>query len=121
MDYDTAFVNLDLVKGKGELKFISTTSDGGPNIDAFGFSVDHVCRANDDNGEVAMGLRGKRLLLPSGGPAHVSVYDMTGRLVAPKRVEISSHCCDISPGCLGGFYQFHHPYRRRFCRLHLQG
>ena len=85
--YDTAFVNLDLVKGKGELKFISTTSDGGPNIDAFGFSVDHICRANDDNCEVAMGLRGERLQLPSGGLAHVSVYDMTGRLVAQKHVK----------------------------------
>lgn len=91
--YDTAFVNLDLVKGKGELKFISTTSDGGPNIDAFGFSVDHICRANDDNCEVAMGLRGERLQLPSGGPAHVSVYDMTGRLVAQKHVK---NATDIS-------------------------
>lgn len=91
--YDTAFVNLDLVKGKGKLKFISTTSDGGPNIDAFGFSVDHICRANDDNCEVAMGLRGERLQLPSGGLAHVSVYDMTGRLVAQKHVK---NATDIS-------------------------
>ena len=86
-NYDTAFVNLDLVKGKGELKFISTTSDGGPNIDAFGFSVDNICRANDDNCEVVMGLRSEKLQLPSEGPALVSVYDMTGRLVAQKRVE----------------------------------
>ena len=40
-----------------------------------------------------MGLRGERLQLPSGGPAHVSVYDMTGRLVAQKHVE---NATDIS-------------------------
>lgn len=92
-NYDTVFVNLDLVKGKGELKFISTTSDGGPNIDAFGFSVDNICRANDDNCEVVMGLRSEKLQLPSEGPALVSVYDMTGRLVAQKHVE---NVADIS-------------------------
>lgn len=42
--WDTAYVDVDLVNGESQMKIISMTSDGGPNIDAFAFSVDGVKR-----------------------------------------------------------------------------
>ena len=45
--WDTAYVVLDVPRGEADLRFISLTSDGGPNIDAFGFSLDGVCRTSD--------------------------------------------------------------------------
>ena len=42
--WDTAWVNVDLANGEETLKLISTTYDGGPNIDAFGFSIAGVQR-----------------------------------------------------------------------------
>lgn len=42
--WDTAWVNVDLASGEETLKLISTTYDGGPNIDAFGFSLAGVQR-----------------------------------------------------------------------------
>lgn len=42
--WDTAWVNVDLAKGDAMLKMISMTFDGGPNIDAFGFSIEGVRR-----------------------------------------------------------------------------
>lgn len=46
--WDTAYVVLDAPKGSVELKFMSLTADGAPNIDAFGFSLENVCRKNVD-------------------------------------------------------------------------
>lgn len=42
--WDTAWVNVDLAAGVETLKMVSTTFDGGPNIDAFGFSLAGVQR-----------------------------------------------------------------------------
>jgi len=42
--WDTAWVNVDLATGEETLRMISTTYDGGPNIDAFGFSIAGVKR-----------------------------------------------------------------------------
>ena len=46
-NWDTAYVVMDAPLGEAELKFISLTSDGAPNIDAFGFSIDGVCRVSE--------------------------------------------------------------------------
>ena len=98
-NWDTAYVVMDAPLGEAELKFISLTSDGAPNIDAFGFSIDDVCRVSEgcpevrdttDTTEVVRGfaanadvrLRGAVLSLVR--DADVSVFDMRGRLVVRK-------------------------------------
>lgn len=46
--WDTAYVVLDVPLGEAELRFVSLTTDGAPNIDAFGFSMDGVCRKGEE-------------------------------------------------------------------------
>ena len=41
--WDTAYVVMDAPQGAAELKFMSVTNDGAPNIDAFGFNIEGVC------------------------------------------------------------------------------
>ena len=86
--WDTTYVVLDAPAGEAELKFMSLTEDGGPNIDMFGFSMEDVCRVGENckttklngfNSVAGVKLRGDKLLLK--GTADVSVYDMHGRLV----------------------------------------
>lgn len=93
-NWDTAYVVIDAPLGEAELKFISLTSDGAPNIDAFGFNIDGVCRVSEgcpkdttitilqakDNARFA--LHGETLSLVNKERATVSVFDMGGRLVA---------------------------------------
>ena len=107
-NWDTAYVVMDAPLGEAELKFISLTSDGAPNIDAFGFSIDDVCRVSEGCPEVKdttdttgvqdttdttvvlhriaanadVKLRGDMLSLVR--DADVSVFDMRGRLVVRK-------------------------------------
>ena len=45
--WDTAYVVMDAPQGEAELKIMSLTSDGAPNLDAFGFSIDGVCRVSE--------------------------------------------------------------------------
>ena len=86
--WDTTYVVLDAPAGEAELKFMSLTEDGGPNIDMFGFSMEDVCRVGENckttklngfNSVAGVKLRGDKLLLKR--TADVSVYDMHGRLV----------------------------------------
>ena len=100
-NWDTAYVVMDAPLGEAELKFISLTSDGAPNIDAFGFSIDGVCRVSEgceetDTSKTAIknelglggfGLHGETLRLAGTERAHVNVFDMRGRLVAMQIVE----------------------------------
>ena len=92
--WDTAYVVLDAPQGEAELKFMSVTNDGAPNLDAFGFSVEGVCRVGIDctttklNGVVAnagVKLRGDVLSLTE--RAEVTVFDMSGRMVVRKAVQ----------------------------------
>ena len=46
--WDTAYVVLDVPLGEAELRFVSLTTDGAPNIDAFGFSMEGVCRKGEE-------------------------------------------------------------------------
>ena len=103
--WDTAYVVMDAPLGEAELKFISLTSDGAPNIDAFGFSIDDVCRVSEGCPEVkdstdtsttifnkvrnvaGFVLRGEMLRLAGTERAHVNVFDMHGRLVAKQIVD----------------------------------
>jgi hypothetical protein len=89
--WDTAYVVLDVPQGEAELKFMSITSDGAPNLDAFGFSLDGVCRVGVDcqttklqtvKTEAGLKLRGDMLSLTD--RAEVSVFDMSGRMVVRK-------------------------------------
>ena len=99
--WDTAYVVLDAPQGEAELKFMSLTDDGGPNIDMFGFSMESVCRVSegcaDTNGRTniavqggakqpAVRLHGNNLVLAGNGQAQVSIFDMQGRIVARKIV-----------------------------------
>ena len=101
-NWDTAYVVMDAPLGEAELKFISLTSDGAPNIDAFGFNIDGVCRVSEgcaepeDTSKTAIktelalggfGLHGETLRLAGTKRAHVNVFDMRGRLVAKQIVE----------------------------------
>ena len=96
--WDTAYVVMDAPEGEALLKFMSLTSDGAPNLDAFGFSLDGVCRVSEgceDTGTTVMGgpmvaqnikLRGNILQLANDQHANVSVFDMRGSLVVRKAV-----------------------------------
>lgn len=50
--WDTAYVVMDAPLGEADLKFMSVTADGAPNIDAFGFSIEGVCRVSEGCAEV---------------------------------------------------------------------
>jgi lysophospholipase L1-like esterase len=99
--WDTAYVVLDAPQGEAELKFMSLTDDGGPNIDMFGFSMESVCRVSEGcadtsditknavqvgSGQPAVRLHGNDLVLAGKGQARVSIFDMQGRIVARKIV-----------------------------------
>lgn len=106
--WDTAYVVMDAPQGEAELKFVSVTSDGGPNIDAFGFSMEDVCRVSEGCPEVsgdsakdsstilkpyAAANAGVKLLgdvLSLSEWADVALFDMRGRLVARKIVDGAS-------------------------------
>ncbi|WP_290926101.1 GDSL-type esterase/lipase family protein [Fibrobacter sp.] len=92
--WDTAYVVLDVPQGEAKLKFMSITSDGAPNLDAFGFSLDDVCRVGVDchttklqgvKADAGVKLRGDLLSLTE--RAEVSVFDMSGRIVVRKTVQ----------------------------------
>ena len=92
--WDTAYVVLDVPQGEAELKFMSITSDGAPNLDAFGFSLEGVCRVGVDcnttklqgvKADAGVKLRGDLLSLTE--RAEVSVFDMSGRIVVRKAVQ----------------------------------
>ena len=98
-NWDTAYVVMDAPLGEAELKFVSLTSDGAPNIDAFGFSIDDVCRVSEGCPEVSdttdttialhaiaanAGVRLRGAVLSLVRDADVSVFDMRGRLVVRK-------------------------------------
>ena len=107
--WDTAYVVMDAPQGEAELKIMSLTSDGAPNLDAFGFSIDGVCRVSEGCPEVKDStdslmtivaqkpmrselaqLNGGVLKLEGAEKARVEVFDMRGRLVAKKIVENAS-------------------------------
>ncbi|WP_173474352.1 GDSL-type esterase/lipase family protein [Fibrobacter succinogenes] len=92
--WDTAYVVLDVPQGEAKLKFMSLTSDGAPNLDAFGFSLEGVCRVGVDchttklqgvKADAGVKLRGDLLSLTE--RAEVSVFDMSGRIVVRKTVQ----------------------------------
>jgi lysophospholipase L1-like esterase len=100
--WDTAYVVMDAPLGEAELKFISLTSDGGPNIDAFGFNIDDVCRVSEgcpetdttDTSTTVVAktsmptalaqLNGNTLKINGTGNVRIDVFDMRGHLVARK-------------------------------------
>lgn len=111
--WDTAYVVMDAPLGEADLKFISLTSDGAPNIDAFGFSIDDVCRVSDTacvaeviakeqaekdsiaaadslKNDSSIGFVNASLNLPQMGEASVSVFDMHGKLVAKKQMVVGN-------------------------------
>ena len=93
---------MDAPLGEAELKFISLTSDGGPNIDAFGFNIDDVCRVSEgcpetdttDTSTTVVAktsmptalaqLNGNTLKINGTGNVRIDVFDMRGHLVARK-------------------------------------
>ena len=92
--WDTAYVVMDAPQGEALLKFMSLTSDGAPNLDAFGFNLDGVCRVGADCATISLHpgaervepkLRGNLLLLTE--HANVSVFDMNGSLVMRKSID----------------------------------
>jgi len=107
--WDTAYVVMDAPQGEAELKIMSLTSDGAPNLDAFGFSIDGVCRVSEGCPEVKDStdslmtivaqkpmrselaqLNGGVLKLEGAEKARVEVFDLRGRLVAKRIVENAS-------------------------------
>ncbi len=100
--WDTAYVVMDAPQGEAELKIMSLTSDGAPNLDAFGFSIDGVCRMSEGcpeetieivktvSRENGVALHGETLRLADTERANVNVFDMHGRLVAKQIVENAS-------------------------------
>ncbi len=96
--WDTAYVVMDAPQGEAELKIMSLTSDGAPNIDAFGFSIDGVCRVSEgceeqDTSKTAIAMASTQVafaqlngnvLKINGSNARIDVFDMRGRLMARK-------------------------------------
>lgn len=91
--WDTAYVVMDAPLGEAELRFMSLTSDGGPNIDMFGFSVENVCRVSEGCPEEpqvlpfskAMNfakLNGNVLEIVGDLNSQIKIFDMQGRLIA---------------------------------------
>lgn len=107
--WDTAYVVMDAPQGEAELKIMSLTSDGAPNLDAFGFSIDGVCRVSEGCPDVKdttdslmkiiapkvmysdfARLNGDLLQVNGAEKARVEVFDLRGRLVAKRIVENAS-------------------------------
>ena len=107
--WDTAYVVMDAPQGEAELKFMSVTNDGAPNIDAFGFNIEGVCRASEGCPDVKdttdslmeiiapkvmysdfARLKGDLLQVNGAEKARVEVFDLRGRLVAKRIVENAS-------------------------------
>lgn len=107
--WDTAYVVMDAPQGEAELKIMSLTSDGAPNLDAFGFSIDGVCRVGEECPEVKdtidslteiiapkvmysdfARLKGNLLQVNGAEKARIEVFDLRGRLVAKRIVENAS-------------------------------
>ncbi|SMP46269.1 GDSL-type esterase/lipase family protein [Fibrobacter sp. UWB10] len=96
--WDTAYVVMDAPQGEAELKIMSLTSDGAPNLDAFGFSIDGVCRVSEgceeqDTSKTAIAMASTQVafaqlngnvLKINGSNARIDVFDMRGRLMARK-------------------------------------
>ena len=100
--WDTAYVVMDAPQGEAELKIMSLTSDGAPNLDAFGFSIDGVCRVSEgceakdttDTSTTVVAttsmptalaqLNGNTLKINGANNARIDVFDMRGHLVARK-------------------------------------
>ena len=112
--WDTAYVDLDLINGDGVLKFISMTEEGGPNIDAFGFSVEGVTRklVSADSSEAekskdsvttkvnsletrGFGLVGDVLRVSNPGTVNVKVFSMDGRLVAESSMNVQNGSVEL--------------------------
>ena len=107
--WDTAYVVMDAPQGEAELKFMSVTNDGAPNIDAFGFNIEGVCRVGEECPEVKdttdslteiiapkvmysdfARLKGDLLQVNCAEKARIEVFDLRGRLVAKRIVENAS-------------------------------
>lgn len=107
--WDTAYVVMDAPLGEADLKFMSLTTDGAPNIDAFGFSIDDVCRVSEGCPEIEPeipadtskpadttavndstdGIYTSRLELSQKEDVDVTVFDMRGRVIARKFMRVS--------------------------------
>lgn len=98
--WDTAYVVMDAPDGEALLKFMSLTSDGAPNLDAFGFSLEGVCRVGvdckDDKDSIPTSLHSVKAVagaklhgntLSLAERANVSVFDMNGSLVMRKSID----------------------------------
>ncbi|MCQ2101999.1 MAG: GDSL-type esterase/lipase family protein [Fibrobacter sp.] len=115
--WDTAYVVMDAPMGETDLKFMSITSDGAPNIDAFGFSLDGVCRVSEGCSEIEpetpedssavvpsdstvndstvkdsseVGFVAKNLQLSRMENADVRVFDLSGKLVARRQMMVGA-------------------------------
>ncbi|MDY6263602.1 MAG: GDSL-type esterase/lipase family protein [Fibrobacter sp.] len=107
--WDTAYVVMDAPQGEAELKIMSLTSDGAPNLDAFGFNIEGVCRVSEGCPDVKdttdslmeiiapkvmysdfARLKGDLLQVNGAEKARVEVFDLRGRLVAKRIVENAS-------------------------------
>ena len=91
--WDTAYVVMDAPQGEALLKFMSLTSDGAPNLDAFGFNLDGVCRVGADCATISLHAGAERVepklrgnLLSLAERANVSVFDMNGSLVVQRSI-----------------------------------
>lgn len=111
--WDTAYVVASVPKGYSELRFVSLTKDGAPNIDAFGFSIDDVCRASDTacvNAVIAkekaekdsldsianlQTIHNSDLYLNTLSNASVSVFDMRGKLVAKREMVVGDRISSV--------------------------
>ncbi|MCK9182705.1 MAG: GDSL-type esterase/lipase family protein [Fibrobacteraceae bacterium] len=97
--WDTAFFDVDLFYGDGSLKFISMTSDGGPNISAFGFNIATVYKKGEapetlipgtSFSESTLRFSNGVLYSPVAGIADIRIFRLDGTCAYKGRMMLSN-------------------------------
>ena len=116
-NWDTAYVNMDLISGTGNLKFISMTEEGGPNIDCFGFSVEGIKRVVKKDSSETNPLQkfaqrteifvSNQILHVNEEYLNIKIYDVKGTLVYShlSGVNAKNFVLDFSKILNQGVYQ----------------
>ena len=93
--WDTAYTDLDIMNGEGSLKFESLSSDGGPNMSAFGFDMAGITRKSGGMYSIAvpvgMGafrMNAEMLYSPVANTVDLRVISLNGRTMFQKTLSL---------------------------------
>ncbi|PBC67804.1 T9SS type A sorting domain-containing protein [Fibrobacter sp. UWS1] len=93
--WDTAFVAVEIPQGEFDLKLVSATDDGGPNICIFAFDVASVSKASSGETTALKNVYAESFNVRSGilrtnysGTVKISIYDIRGNLVRTQILDV---------------------------------